>query len=76
MYHLLVHAILTSNGVVVFQVGEGACMHQHQLAHQCSPCEKFAHIKYEVKLTIGIWKWGIYDYWGGIYGLMGGAVMT
>ena len=41
---------------VVCRVGE----HQLRLAHQCSPCEKFAHT-WTVKLNImGIWEWGIY----------------
>ena len=33
--------------------------HQHRLAHQCSPCEKFVHT-WSVKLNImGIWEWGL-----------------
>ena len=46
--------------------------HQHQLAHQCSPCEKFAHT-WSVKLNImGIWEWGhLWLNGWDIYGLNG-----
>ena len=43
--------------------------HQHWVAHQGSPCKKFAHT-WSAKFNImGRWEWGIYS-------LMGGAFMA
>ena len=64
------------------RVGE----HQHRLAHQRSPFEKFIHT-WSVKLHImGIWEWGIYGLqwvgnlwlngWGILWHIMGGPVMS
>ena len=53
---LVPHYILLTQSLLC-QVRE----HQHQLAYQCSPYEKFVHT-WSVKLNImGIWEWGIYD---------------
>ena len=68
--HAMFHSTSKNLSAVICWVGE----HQHQLAHQCSSCEKFAHT-WSVKLNImGIWEWGIYglinwwdihDFWVG-----------
>ena len=54
------------------RVGE----HQHQLAHQCSPCEKFTHMKCEVKPNGDVGMGHLWLIMVGIHSLMGEVFMN